>query len=57
LFGVATLFLLGQAGPCASPLILIFPLSLIGAIVGVVLSIVRTGRHIHQQDTAKDEAK
>jgi hypothetical protein len=43
----------GDGGPCASPLILLIPISLLGVLIGLVLSGVRTYKHIYPRSVAK----
>ena len=45
LFLVALVVLQGQHGPCASPLILLCPLILLGILIGAILSGIRLFRY------------
>jgi len=57
LFMIAGILFHGQGGACAFPLILILPVLLLGVIIGLVLSGVRSFRYMCQKRAAHVESK
>jgi hypothetical protein len=53
----AAILLQGQGGPCPSPLVLLAAPIELGLVVGFILSLVRTIRHVRSRCTKKQETQ